>query len=91
MKISKNCQDLRGNILFESVKFTYPQKPNQPVMRDLNFTAIRGQTVALVGPSGSGKSTVISMLERYYDPTGGVVVRSDENSYEHFSVLTEKI
>lgn len=61
--------------MFERVKFTYPQKPKQPVMKDLNFTAIRGQTVALVGPSGCGKSTIISMLERYYDPAGGVVVK----------------
>uniref|UniRef100_A0AC35GD70 p-glycoprotein n=1 Tax=Panagrolaimus sp. PS1159 TaxID=55785 RepID=A0AC35GD70_9BILA len=63
--------EIRGNIFFESVKFTYPQKPKQPVMVDLNFTAIRGQTVALVGPSGTGKSTIISMLERFYDVTGG--------------------
>uniref|UniRef100_A0A914DQ75 Uncharacterized protein n=1 Tax=Acrobeloides nanus TaxID=290746 RepID=A0A914DQ75_9BILA len=77
--------ELRGNILFEGVKFTYPQKPNQAVMRDLNFTAIRGQTVALVGPSGSGKSTVISMLERYYDPTGGVV-RFDGNDLRTLSL-----
>uniref|UniRef100_A0A914EHV6 p-glycoprotein n=1 Tax=Acrobeloides nanus TaxID=290746 RepID=A0A914EHV6_9BILA len=65
--------EIQGNVEFEEVKFTYPQKPNQPVMRELTFKANRGQTVALVGPSGSGKSTVISMLERYYDPTGGLV------------------
>lgn len=63
--------EIRGNIFFEGVKFTYPQKPNQPVMVDLNFTAIRGQTVALVGPSGTGKSTIIAMLERFYDVSGG--------------------
>lgn len=76
-KIS-NLQEIQGNVEFEEVKFTYPQKPNQPVMRELTFKANRGQTVALVGPSGSGKSTVISMLERYYDPTGGLVVCSSQ-------------
>nr|QNG62060.1 P-glycoprotein 12 [Parascaris univalens] len=64
---------LRGNILFEDVKFSYQQKSKQPVLNGLQITAQRGQTVALVGPSGCGKSTVISLLERFYDPSGGVV------------------
>ncbi|KAK6732073.1 hypothetical protein RB195_016443 [Necator americanus] len=64
---------IRGNILFDDVKFNYPQRPGQPVMRGLQFSAQKGQTVALVGPSGSGKSTIISMLERFYDTTGGYV------------------
>ena len=63
--------EIRGNLSFEYVKFTYPQKPDRPVMVNLNFDAERGQTVALVGPSGCGKSTTISMLERFYDVTGG--------------------
>ncbi|CAD6193301.1 unnamed protein product [Caenorhabditis auriculariae] len=65
--------EIRGNVLFEDVKFSYPQRPRQPVMKGLQFTAQRGQTIALVGPSGSGKSTIISMLERFYDTTGGFV------------------
>ncbi|VDM80090.1 unnamed protein product, partial [Strongylus vulgaris] len=65
--------EIRGNIMFEDVKFSYPQRPRQPVMRGLQFSAQRGQTVALVGPSGSGKSTIISMLERFYDTNGGHV------------------
>uniref|UniRef100_A0A1I7Y218 ABC transporter domain-containing protein n=1 Tax=Steinernema glaseri TaxID=37863 RepID=A0A1I7Y218_9BILA len=71
--------NLQGNIHFKNVKFSYPQRPRQPVMTDLNFHASRGQTVALVGPSGSGKSTVISMIERFYDPTGGAVLFDGRN------------
>ncbi|UMM42746.1 hypothetical protein L5515_018454 [Caenorhabditis briggsae] len=67
------CPEVRGNILFEDVKFSYPQRPHQPIMKGLQWTALRGQTVALVGPSGSGKSTCIGMLERFYDVTGGVL------------------
>ncbi|ULT83478.1 hypothetical protein L3Y34_012603 [Caenorhabditis briggsae] len=68
-----NQLDIRGNILFESVKFSYPQRPLHPVMTDLHFTARNGQTVALVGPSGTGKSTCIAMLERFYDVSGGAL------------------
>ncbi|KAK6766127.1 hypothetical protein RB195_025809 [Necator americanus] len=64
---------LRGNLLFEDVHFSYPQRPHQPIMRGLQFTVQKGQTVAIVGPSGSGKSTVISLLERFYDPATGAV------------------
>ncbi|GMS99760.1 hypothetical protein PENTCL1PPCAC_21934 [Pristionchus entomophagus] len=67
---------LDGRIHFENVRFAYPQRPHQPILRGLGFTADRGQTVALVGPSGAGKSSVISMLERFYDIAGGSVVSS---------------
>ncbi|GMR35006.1 hypothetical protein PMAYCL1PPCAC_05201, partial [Pristionchus mayeri] len=60
-----------GNVSFEGVHFRYPQKPKHPVMRGLHLNIRKGTTVALVGPSGSGKSTLISMLERFYDPSGG--------------------
>uniref|UniRef100_A0A0N5BVD9 Transferred entry: 7.6.2.2 n=1 Tax=Strongyloides papillosus TaxID=174720 RepID=A0A0N5BVD9_STREA len=64
---------IRGNIMFDNIKFTYPARKNQIVMNGLHFSIQKGQTVALVGPSGSGKSTTISMLERFYDPSGGAV------------------
>ncbi|GMS99753.1 hypothetical protein PENTCL1PPCAC_21928 [Pristionchus entomophagus] len=65
---------LDGRIHFENVRFAYPQRPHQPILRGLGFTADRGQTVALVGPSGAGKSSVISLLERFYDIAGGSVI-----------------
>uniref|UniRef100_A0A0N4Z080 Transferred entry: 7.6.2.2 n=1 Tax=Parastrongyloides trichosuri TaxID=131310 RepID=A0A0N4Z080_PARTI len=65
--------DVRGNIMFDNIKFTYPARKNQIVMNGLHFSIKKGQTVALVGPSGSGKSTTISMMERFYDPSGGAI------------------
>lgn len=44
------------------------------VLRGVSFTVPRGARVALVGPSGAGKSTILSLVERFYDPTGGVVL-----------------
>lgn len=64
----ENC---KGNIRFESVSFTYPSRPNEVVLRDVNLEIPAGKFVALVGSSGSGKSTVLGLLERFYDPTHG--------------------
>uniref|UniRef100_A0A914PD23 ABC transporter domain-containing protein n=1 Tax=Panagrolaimus davidi TaxID=227884 RepID=A0A914PD23_9BILA len=57
--------NIHGTISFDKVQFTHPQKQNKPVMTNLSFTAMPGQTIALDGPSGTGKSTIISMLERF--------------------------
>ncbi|MFD6054707.1 ABC transporter ATP-binding protein [Agromyces sp. NPDC060279] len=45
----------------------------QPVLRGVSFAVPRGQRVALVGPSGAGKSTILSLVERFYDPSVGEV------------------
>ena len=61
----------------EKVEFKYPARPNIPVLQGLNLSVKPGQTLALVGPSGCGKSTVVSLLEHFYDPLKGNVVRFD--------------
>lgn len=45
----------------------------QPVLHDVSFSVPRGARVALVGPSGAGKSTTLALIERFYDPTDGVI------------------
>ncbi|KAJ5953477.1 hypothetical protein N7454_000373 [Penicillium verhagenii] len=66
---------MEGEIEFRDVHFSYPTRPEQPVLQGLNLTVKPGQYVALVGPSGCGKSTTISLLERFYDCLdGGVYV-----------------
>ncbi|KIP05158.1 hypothetical protein PHLGIDRAFT_129050 [Phlebiopsis gigantea 11061_1 CR5-6] len=62
-----------GEISLERVKFSYPSRPNVPIVKDLSITFPAGKTIALVGASGSGKSTVISLVERFYDPLSGSV------------------
>ena len=46
---------------------------DRDVLRGVSFDVPRGSRVALVGPSGAGKSTVLSLIERFYDPTGGAI------------------
>ena len=49
------------------------ERPGELVLKDVSFTALPGQTVALVGPSGAGKSTICSLVPRLYDVTTGAV------------------
>ncbi|MFH1557833.1 MAG: ABC transporter ATP-binding protein [Pseudomonadota bacterium] len=60
-----------GRVDFKDVEFAY--RPGEPVLRGISLTAEPGQTTALVGTSGGGKSTIISLIERFYTPTSGVV------------------
>jgi subfamily B ATP-binding cassette protein MsbA len=62
---------LRGRIEVDHVAFAYD--PKAPVLRDVSFTIEPGQMIGIVGPTGGGKSTVVSMIPRFYDPTGGTV------------------
>ncbi|XP_064431796.1 mitochondrial potassium channel ATP-binding subunit isoform X2 [Mirounga angustirostris] len=66
-------EHLRGAITFHNVCFSYPSRPSFQVLRDFTLTLPPGKIVALVGQSGGGKTTVASLLERFYDPTAGVV------------------
>lgn len=57
-------------IEFNNVSFSYG---TSPVLKNINLTVKRGETIALVGESGSGKSTLVNLLERFYDPTHGEI------------------
>ena len=61
---------LREAIAFERVSFAYD---DEPVLRDVSFTARRGEVVALVGASGAGKSTLVDLIPRFYEPSSGVI------------------
>jgi len=62
---------LFGLVEFQDVSFSYDAK--RPAVTDLNFTALPGQTIALVGPTGAGKSTALALLHRAFDPQSGVI------------------
>jgi ABC-type multidrug transport system fused ATPase/permease subunit len=61
-----------GRVQFENVTFGY--KPERMVLHDANFTALPGQTIALVGHTGSGKSTIVALVARFYQPQQGRVL-----------------
>jgi len=68
---SELAAPIRGEIVFKDVDFEY--NPERPVFSGLNLTIEGGKVVALVGASGCGKSTVTKLIERFYDPTRGII------------------
>jgi glucan exporter ATP-binding protein len=62
---------MRGLVEFKDVSFSYDGK--RPAVADLTFTALPGETVALVGATGAGKSTALALLHRAFDPQSGAV------------------
>ena len=66
-------ENVAGEVEFRNVDFCYPSRPETPIFVNFSLHVPAGRSVALVGASGSGKSTVIALLERFYDPSSGVV------------------
>ncbi|TFK31220.1 P-loop containing nucleoside triphosphate hydrolase protein [Crucibulum laeve] len=88
---------LEGNITFNHVRFTYPERPEAPVLKDVNLKIEDGECVAIVGSSGSGKSTIAGLLQRLYEPDSGSIaiglneLRSTEVHHlrDHVSVVSQ--
>ena len=85
--------NLRGKIEFRDVNFSYVPKgvateaAENIVLRDINFSILPAQSVALVGASGSGKSTIASLMLRLYDPSSGLVL-VDEKDLKNYKLDT---
>lgn len=64
---------VRGEIEFHNVTFNYPSRPDVKILDNLNMVINAGETTAFVGASGAGKSTTIQLIQRFYDPTDGMI------------------
>ncbi|WP_210366441.1 ABC transporter ATP-binding protein [Bacillus sp. REN3] len=64
-------EDIKGEITFDRVVFSYDEK--RTALKGISLQIKAGQTVALVGHTGSGKTTIANLISRFYDPTSGIV------------------
>jgi len=69
---SKEISNLKGEIEFENVRFSYNE--GEEVLKGVTFKAEPGQTIAIVGATGAGKSTVINLLNRFYEIDSGKIL-----------------
>jgi ATP-binding cassette subfamily B protein len=84
VKDPPNAPELKiteGTLTFDHVSFRYPGTTHD-VLKDVSFTARRGETIALVGPPGSGKSTLVHLIPRYYDVSSGKILIDGQNVAE---------
>lgn len=70
---AKEARTLLADAHLESAEDAAPTAQDHEVLRGVSFAVPHGARVALVGPSGAGKSTILSLIERFYDPTGGSI------------------
>ena len=71
--INTDTTDKKGEIEFKNVTFKYPDG-DEYVLKNISFTAKKGETVAIIGSTGSGKTTLINLIPRFYDVTEGEVL-----------------
>lgn len=71
---SKDDPQVKGQIEFQDVSFSYRGDGGKPVLEGIDLTVRAGETVGIVGPTGSGKSSLVYLIPRLYDPTAGRVL-----------------
>jgi ABC-type multidrug transport system fused ATPase/permease subunit len=95
----KQVPELRGDIRFNSVHYSYPTRPEYVVLKGLEFSIHSGEKIALVGPSGAGKSTITNLLMRFYPVQSGSITidgsaidQFDLTQYRaHFGIVPQEV
>ena len=78
-KGTRTVNGFNDRVAFDHLSFAYE---TEPVLSDIEFTARKGEVIALVGPSGAGKSTLVDLIPRFYEPTSGRILIDGVDSRE---------
>ncbi|GAB3899358.1 ABC transporter ATP-binding protein [Spirosoma agri] len=76
---------VQGHVQFNDVYFSYPSRPDVPVLKGISLDVAAGRKIALVGKSGAGKSTIVQLLMRYYRTTTGQIT-VDNRDLSNFNI-----
>ncbi len=71
-----------GKIEFENVSFSYNETSQEPVLKNVTFTCMPGETIGIIGKTGAGKSSLVSLIPRLYDATSGTIKLNDSDIRE---------
>ncbi|CAG8655675.1 10437_t:CDS:2, partial [Cetraspora pellucida] len=97
-KGGEKVETVNGHLKFTNIHFSYPTRPDVPVLQGLDLEIKPGQYAALVGQSGCGKSTTLSLTERFYQLTSGTITidgidiakMNVNNLREHISLVSQE-
>jgi len=76
MKVHELYSDmdhLKGGVEFDDVTFSYAGASGDPVLRQIAFTCLPGETLGIIGSTGSGKSSMVNLIPRFYDVSSGSI------------------
>ncbi len=74
---AKDVVNLDGEVQLKDVEFSYNK--DKKILNNINLTARKGETVAIVGPTGSGKTTIINLINKFYNIDGGSILIDGKN------------
>lgn len=72
-KPTHDTTDTKGEVIFDHVRFAYPEAPDKVIIKDFCAKVSPGQKVAIVGPTGSGKTTMVNLLMRFFEINSGSI------------------
>jgi ATP-binding cassette subfamily B protein len=90
-------KDIRGDVAFSHVSFSYPDDPDTLVIKDFSAQVAAGQKIAIVGPTGAGKTTLVNLLMRFFEMNSGDILidristkdMSRENIHDMFGMVLQ--